>query len=181
MKRIIITSLVLSLLVSGSLLARPGKSGKSFRGPDGKHQRDGIRMILRLSDEINLTDEQESQLEELSTNFQIEKIDLQAEIKKAKVELRASMKHDDAAEKSVFQQIDKVSKLKADAQKMRFRHQQTIKNLLTEEQQEKLEDLREDRTGKGRRFGGRGLNRDNDEYEDSDKKIEMKQNKHFGR
>ena len=169
MKRIIITSLVLSLLVSGSLLARPGKSGKSFRGPDGKHQRDGIRMILRLSDEINLTDKQESQLEELSTQFQVERIDIQAEIQKAQVELRASMKNDEVPEKSVFEQIDKVSGLKADAQKMRYRHHQTIKNLLTVEQQEKLEDLREDRPGKGRRFGGHGLNRDDNE------------NKHFGR
>ncbi len=112
-------------------------------GPQGK--RDGSSHILRFADEINLSEEQRQTLKDLQFDFKLEQIDRQAEVKKAGVTLKALMRDDAAAEKDVFEAIDKASDLKADLHKMRYVHRKQMRDVLTEEQQTKLKELRWDR------------------------------------
>jgi Spy/CpxP family protein refolding chaperone len=64
-------------------------------------------------------------------------VDKRAAVKKAQIGLKALML-DDADEGKVFAAIDKVTGLKAEIQKARFRHHQQMKALLTDEQVKKL-------------------------------------------
>ena len=125
--------------------------------PDGQP---GIRHLLAVADEIELTDDQKNRLESMTVDFQTQRVDAQAEVKKAEITLRSLMRDDDASESAVLAAIDNVSRLKADLQKMRYQHRQQVKSVLTDEQQEKLKELRKD-------FGKRMFRRSGDDDDDT--------------
>jgi Spy/CpxP family protein refolding chaperone len=183
MKKTIVILMALALVAPAALLAQPGSGAMDrqfggqggFGGGDcqmdghpgfqGRHggrgmKGDGMGMkgFLAFADEIELTDDQEKQLEALQLKFQMERIDRQAELKKARVELRSLMRDDDAAESAVLRQIDVVGDLRTDMQKMQFSHRNEMKAVLTEDQINKLEELRKERRSahpqmRGQRFG----------------------------
>lgn len=131
----------------------PGRFGGPGGHPGMGPRHDGGFMLMRFADELELTDAQKDQLKELRTNFQMERIDQQAEMKKARLTLQNLRTDDNASEREVFAAIDKLSDLRASMQKMAYTHHQQMKDILTEEQQDKLEELRKDRRGFGRRGG----------------------------
>jgi Spy/CpxP family protein refolding chaperone len=183
MKKMSITTAVVLLLAAGMAVGQggfgQGKGGPGFgwdqpMGPGGgmhhkgcrmsglQHEMPGLRMILAAGDEINLTAEQRTKLEKMIMEFQKTRIDRQAELKKARLDLGALMRKDDAVETEVMAAIDKVSSLRTEMQKMRYRHHKQVKTVLTEEQLSKLKDLRKehskkrgdkDRPGRQGRFG----------------------------
>ncbi len=125
----------------------------------------GMKGILAFADEIELTGDQKDQLEALHLRFQKERIDKQAELKKAHVDLGALKRDDDAAESAVLSQIDVVGDLRTDMHKMKYSHRNEMKSVLTEDQISKLKELRKARRqdcpkGHGKGFGrgakGRG-------------------------
>ncbi len=121
-----------------------GMNHKMCKMSGPRHEMPGMRMILAAGDEINLTAEQRDMLEKMMTEFQKTRIDRQAELKKAQVDLKALMRKDDAVESEVTAAIDKVSGMKAEMQKMRYRHQKQVKAVMTEEQRDKLKQLRKE-------------------------------------
>lgn len=146
--------------------------GLGFRdGPGPGHRGPGIGMLLQLKDELGLTDEQQTKLTGMITEFQQERIDQRATVQKAKVRLRAMKLDGDVAESSVFAAIDDVSRAQAELKKMHYRHRQAVHEVLTEEQVDKLSDLHKERLGKQHRCprgegrgddGGRGFRRGDD-------------------
>lgn len=172
MKKGIITLMAVALLAPLTLVAQPGSGGQAFcpdgprwmgqghPGLDGRGmwQRDrgpGIGHLLMVGGKIGLTDEQEDQLEQLQVDFKMEQIDRKAEMQKAQVQLRTLMRDDNAAERDVFRMIDDLSRMKADMQKMRYTHRLQIHSILTEEQIEKMKELRQERRGDGQGMKGR--------------------------
>jgi Spy/CpxP family protein refolding chaperone len=128
-------------------------------------------MLLQMDDEIGLTDAQEDRLQEMMFEFQTQMVDQQAKIKKARIQLQA-LRMNDGSENEVFAAIDKLSDLKAEAQKLRYSHRKQVLGVLTEEQLDKVEDLQERRMkdgpnpgNKGKR-GGRGWSNPPDDDED---------------
>jgi len=111
----------------------PGMRGRGM-GPHG---------IMAMADELELTDDQIGKLQTMTTQFQLEKVDKDAAVKKARISLQALMR-DDADEGKVFAAIDETSRLTADLRKMQHRHHQQMKALLTDEQREKLKNCRFD-------------------------------------
>ncbi|MDH4155779.1 MAG: Spy/CpxP family protein refolding chaperone [candidate division Zixibacteria bacterium] len=169
MKKLSITLAVVLLLAAGMALGRGGFDrgscdpgfgadgparhgsgmGHKMCGKSGPRQdMPGIHMILAAGDEINLTAEQRGKLEKMMTEFQKTRIDRQAELKKAGVDLGTLMRKDDAVESEVSAAIDKVSGLKAEMQKMKYRHRKQIKAVLTEEQLNKLKQMHKERCSK---------------------------------
>ncbi len=123
---------------------KPGSVG-------GMGMRDGmskVRMILAAADDIKLTDEQKARLEKMQVDFQLAKVDQRAKVKKAGIRLRALKRDKSANENEVMAAIDEVARMKADLHKMRYRHQREIHNLLTDEQIDKLKELRKVRMKK---------------------------------
>lgn len=114
-------------------------------------------MILAVSDEISLTAAQKEKLEQMLVDFNLEKVDQQAMVKKAKIRLRALMRDENAGEREVMTAIDDMSRLKADLHKMRYRHHNEIRDLLTDKQINRLKELRKERQTKckGQRPGMR--------------------------
>ena len=167
MKRTAATVAFLALLLPFAVAAQPGMMGKGdcdgpMMGPGGhrggercemghcgmmkrggKHG-DMVGRLLRLADELKLSDSQRDKLRDMVTAFRLQRIDARAALKKAQVRLRALMR-DDAPERQVMRAIDEVAGLRADLQKMRYRHRQQALGVLTDDQREKLKELREDR------------------------------------
>jgi len=173
MRKGIITLIALALLMPVTLMAQGGPPDKPFypqgqgpgqymmgqghRGHHGGgfgpmadrpgmgHHGGGIGLLLMVGDKIDLTDQQRDRLKEMQTEFQMSQIDRKAELEKAQVRLRTLRYDQDAAEGDVFRAIDEMSRLRADMQKMRYQHRQQIKAVLTDEQVEKLKELRQAR------------------------------------
>jgi Spy/CpxP family protein refolding chaperone len=170
MRKVIAIGLALALVISVSAMAQQGQRGGGgncdMSGPHGRMGGHGMGMgmkgdglgvnrILMAGDEINLTDEQEQRLEQLMDEFQLERIDKQAEIKKARLALRAMMR-DEAPESDVMRGIDNVSQLQASMHKMKYQHHQQVKSVLTQEQIDKLKELRKTRRAEMRERGAQG-------------------------
>ena len=117
--------------------------------------------LLGWADELELTDQQQEQLKKLQHDFQMARIDREAEMKKAAANARMLMHDDNAAKDDVLKAIDKVSSLRAEMKKQQYLHHQDVKNVLTSEQIDKLKELRPrsdvkpNRDAKGRRGFGR--------------------------
>ncbi len=120
----------------------------------------GIKMLLKMGDEIDLTDSQREQLEQMVVRFGTERVDTEAAVEKAQIRLRALLMDEDAIESEVMAAIDRVAQEKAQLQKMRYRHHQQVSDLLTQQQRDKLRELHQtrmqNRERPGRRSNPRG-------------------------
>lgn len=178
MKRMMFTALILLAMtaLAASISAQPGpgrcggscdghgpKHGQRFdghfglgNGPGGQFGRPGGMGIMRHADELELTDAQIDKIEAMQTEFAKERIDLNAELKKAQIDLRELMRADNPDEMAVSSAIDKTTRLKADLAKMRFRHHQQVKGVLTAEQLDKLKEMPKRQFQRQGRRGGNG-------------------------
>ena len=160
MKNLMILTMTLLLLVASTVIADPG-GGRGFRNPgmncDGPGHPGGMGMkaprgrghdgpgLLAVADEIGLTDQQSEQLKKLSVEHKTAMVDYGAAVQKANIKLRSLQQDENASEAAVMSAIDEVSRLKADMQKARYRHRTQVMGLLTDEQKDKLEELRKER------------------------------------
>ena len=134
----------------GMRACMPGQGGPGMPGGGpgrmgGRHDGAGIARLLAVADEIGLTDQQKTDLKKMVETFQLDRIDREAALDKAEVKLRGLMMDDKAVESQVLAQIDQVSKLKAEIQKMRYQHRTQVQSILTDDQKAKLQELRKTR------------------------------------
>ena len=175
MKRMTTLLLVALLVPAMAVMAQPGhgRMDCDHRGqgrmmghgdmPMGRMGMPGIQRVLLMADELELTAPQQNQLKGMLTDFQTEKIDKEAEVKKARVALRALMA-EQAGTSEVNSAIDQVTRLQADLKKMRYRHHTAVRDVLTEEQREQIKDMMKERMkgmmhrgdGSGQRGMGKG-------------------------
>ncbi len=123
-----------------------GHPGCGMQGMQGHGQMGmfGIKMILRHADDINLTDTQRKQLEQLMVDHQLARVEMKARVEKAQIQVRALMRDMDAPENEVMRAIDEVSRARAEMAKQRYRHRQETLSILTDAQIDKLTDLRDE-------------------------------------
>ncbi len=163
MKKLMYLTLAALLVMSSMALADPGCRGQGAVDRPGWHRPDGqcpghpmgmrdggpgLKMLLTVADEINLTDEQKGKLEQMMVDFNLKKVDQRAKIEKAEIRLRALMRDEKANENEVLATIDEVARVKADLHKMRYQHRKEVRSLLTDEQAAKLKELRKARMKK---------------------------------
>lgn len=138
-----------------------GKGMCDSRGSKGRHGKfgsghsggQGMFSILRHAEMLDLTDSQIDKMKEMKYNFKLTQVDQKAAIEKAQLKL-GKMKRDEVSEKKVFAGIDNVSNLKAEMKKKMYKHHADMKNLLTDEQKEKIKELRKGSSVKKFRKGG---------------------------
>ena len=105
----------------------------------------GVRHLLMVGEDIKLTDVQREKLETMMTDFQMESIDLKAKIEKAQLMFQTLKQREDAVEADVMRSIDDAARLEAEMQKLRYRHHQQARSVLTDEQVKQLQQLRQER------------------------------------
>lgn len=110
----------------------PNRQGAARGG--SLRQVGGVGHLLRNAEEHNLTEEQEDRLSKMQVEFELEKVDLQAAVRKAKIRFRALIRDHDSSEQDVMAAIDKVAASEADLRKMRYRHLKSAHGVLSEEQ-----------------------------------------------
>ena len=140
--------------VSGPDQRKSGRRGSA-------KQVGGIGMLLHHVDDFGLNDNQVEQLSKLQLDFELEKVDLQAALQKAKIRWRALIRNIDAAEADVMAAIDNVAKAEADLRKMRYHHLKAARNVLEPAQQNNLRTFhlnqsRQKASGGGAGSGGGG-------------------------
>jgi hypothetical protein len=101
-------------------------------------QMGGVGHLLRNAEEHNLTEEQEERLEKMQVDFELEKVDLQAALRKAKILFRALARDHNSSEQEVMKAIDKVARCEANLRKMRYRHLKAAHGILNDDQKKGL-------------------------------------------
>ena len=121
-----------------------GGMGAQHGASRGGHLRryGGVGMLLRHGSHFGLSDDQSQRLEALRAQFEMEKVDLEACMKKSKIKMRHMMRDLDSGEGDVMSAIDEVAGCESDMRKMRFRHLQQARAVLDDGQRSKLKGFR---------------------------------------
>jgi Spy/CpxP family protein refolding chaperone len=122
-------------------------------GPGGDFPRMG--MILWMADEIGLDEKQQAKIGLLMEKNGAVRIDKQAELEKAQLKMK-QLRLSEASDNEVLAMMDKIGLLKTELHKMRYLHRQEVKSILSEEQLDKIKELRRDRRGNRFDRGGFG-------------------------
>src|SRR2546430_11190062 len=101
-----------------ALQGSPGQASEvQTAGPDQRQsqrrgsakQTGGVGMLLHHVDDFNLAPEQVEQLTRMQVDFELEKVDLEAALQKAKIRWRALIRDLDANEQHIMTAIDAVT------------------------------------------------------------------------
>lgn len=125
---------------SGHTLSRHGY------GPHmGPHQPAGrfIQHILKFKQAMAITDEQESQLQRINTNFKKTKIKMNAEVELANLELHELLRNDQASLSDIEDKLKNVHALKADLIMASVKAKRDAKDVLSDEQRQRMKAVHE--------------------------------------
>jgi protein CpxP len=155
-----------------ALNAQPGfmgrENGKGHEGPFGFHMEHGPkgdmgRHLLRMSEKLDLTDQQEVQILELSQDFRSKMEAHLASAKPLRDEMKALRESESFDENAIRDAIAKAQPVMTEGILLRAKYRSDLAKVLTTEQKEqiakfreKLEDRFENRSGKHRGPGHRG-------------------------
>lgn len=166
MKRRALIFTVMLMLVSAAAFAQKGPGGHGkwcqepgmHRGFGGSGMDDGIGrpgMILKFADEIGLSDDQKTQLDKMTQDNGLKRIEMKADLEKAQLQLR-HLKMSDGSDTQVLMLMDDIGEIKTEMRKSAYSHHQQIKSVLTEEQINKIQELRKECRGNRALCHGRG-------------------------
>ncbi len=117
----------------------------------------------RVAQQLNLTDQQKHQMDDIFLQHRLRLIDLNANLEKQETLLRPMIEADQPDEAKILAQIDSVAQARADLEKANARMLFDLRKTLTPEQWQKLKALRQEhreagmmRRGPGER-GGPGM------------------------
>ena len=132
MKRaIVIATLLVFGLAALEASAHP-KGGKRHHGKAWKTEfRD--RMA-----ELNLSENQKERIAEVRESHQRERIQTQADLRLARLELRKLMRAEDPNQDAIDDQIDRMSSIRAEMMKSRVDQRLEVREILTPEQRNQL-------------------------------------------
>lgn len=136
----------------GHMMGRGGRMDGMGRGPKGgrgpRGGRGGMSMILHLADELDLSQGQREELDEIFTSHRKEIIRQKAEIELVKVDLHKLMRQEEPNLDEVESQIRNIANMQATIKFSQFAVRVNVRNVLTEEQKTALKKIRQDRQAK---------------------------------
>ncbi len=97
-----------------------------------------IQHILKFKQAMAITDEQESQLHSINTNFKKTKIKMEAEMELANLDLHELLRNDQAALSDIESKLKNVHALKADLLMASVKAKREAKAVLTPEQRQRM-------------------------------------------
>ncbi len=94
----------------------------------------GMGDKMATGDQLNLTDQQKESMQNLMLQHQKAMVQTKADLKLAQLELREIMMKTKVDEKAALNQVDKISKIKADIAKAKMQNRLAMRKVLTDEQ-----------------------------------------------
>lgn len=145
--------IVFTLALSVSVFAQPNSHhcGKGHKGGMFQHKMHGFGGIERFADELGLSDEQQGKLKTIKFDAEKEAVVKRSEVKLAHIELREIMQTDAPDKGAIKKQVEKIGRLKTDMMLAKVDKRFAVKQILTDEQQAKLKELRKKRFCKSNR------------------------------
>ncbi|MEX2189179.1 MAG: Spy/CpxP family protein refolding chaperone [Bacteroidota bacterium] len=129
------------ILTIGLAVAQPGP------GPGGR---------MRISDELNLTDQQKKQVDQIRDEAMRQGIDRRAEIAKVRLDLRQLASADKPDQSAIEKKMKEITNLRSASQSHRLNTWFNINKLLNPEQQKIWKETLERRVEMSGRMGMRG-------------------------
>ncbi|MFC1550399.1 Spy/CpxP family protein refolding chaperone [Candidatus Neomarinimicrobiota bacterium] len=118
--------IAIMVLVSAVVLAQPEPGNCANKG---EHR-------AKLMDELNLTNDQQKQIDNLRESMQLKAIDMKADVQKLEIKLESEMKADNSSKKSIMAIADKLNAKRGELQRMHISHRFDVRQLLTVEQRQ---------------------------------------------
>jgi len=151
-------STTLSKIVLCMLFVVPVAFSQGRKGPDGGPSRG------RTLEQLNLSDSQKKDVEKLNTDFAKQRVEQQAKIKLAAIDLHSLMKVDSPDKAAIEKKIGEISDLQAQNRILGVEHWFSVNKLLSPDQQKSWKHmldrpLRERILAKMRQMGERILGR----------------------
>lgn len=126
-----------------------------FADVNAQMRKDRKERSPRLHEELNLTAEQESKLDDLRNEHQKQMIDLRAELDKARLENQTLRRSDELNRSDILDQTNKMNSIKNKMAEMRTNHFMDVYSNLNDEQRKIWKDQKQDRPDR-RDFDKRG-------------------------
>jgi hypothetical protein len=105
-----------------------------------------IQHILKFKQAMAITDEQESQLQSINTNFKKTKIKMKAEVELANLDLHELLRNDQASLSDIESKLKNVHTLKADLLMASIKAKREAKAVLTDEQRQRMKAVHDRKT-----------------------------------
>jgi Spy/CpxP family protein refolding chaperone len=118
-----------------------GYPGKHY----GKHGSHGWWNKTEVVEQLNLTDQQKSQIEEITSANKEKTETLRSQVKTDKEELREMMKNPNSTRDQILSQFDQAGKAHGEFRRAEFEMLLDIREVLTPEQKTALYELKEQR------------------------------------
>lgn len=93
----------------------------------------------RMGKMLDLTDEQQSKMQDLRLNFEKEKLPLQSKIHELRNGLKLELTKDNFDEKKVNQMLDQIESVRKEMHKMRIMHMRSVRSILNADQKKKFD------------------------------------------
>lgn len=138
MKRIITIALMLTLVMTGLFAFNRGM-GERMQEKRGNHE-GFFRMSEECIEELELTDTQKEEINDLRVDLKKKGIKLNSEMAILRVEKREALRNEDFKEAKKI--ITQLSDKQEEKQLLRLSHQEEISKILTEEQKEIWREMR---------------------------------------
>ena len=100
---------------------------------------------LRIHKELNLSEKQEKQLQDLHFNIAKQMIQVRSQLQLARLELKRMLAEEEADRDLIFNQIEQISKIQAEMKKIQIEKQLAFREILDKKQLGKLRELRMER------------------------------------
>ncbi|MCP4566349.1 MAG: periplasmic heavy metal sensor [FCB group bacterium] len=159
MKKIIVLAMIAVFIAAPAVMAqvgpmfgqRGGHPGMGQRGFDGGER--GMFDLRNCRKELDLSDDQMEKMETIRFEHQNQMIDIRADLKKAQLAKRHEMHSDNPDKNKILLIVKEVSDIKAKMAEMLVNHRFDMRDLLTQEQIDKLKECRMECRKDGGRFG----------------------------
>jgi len=131
----------------GGWMGAPGRRGGMGRGMRGER----MGMAMRA---LDLTSEQKKRMADIRDRQQRTAIRAQADMRIAALDLRKLMRADSPDRRAIESQIEKIGSMRTSMQKSRVGMMFDLRGVLTQEQKDKLKDMRQNGGPRGGERGG---------------------------
>lgn len=121
----------LAVLLAAGLLCAGGNA--TMAQPDPVPHRGQPQRMARMKN-LNLTDAQKKQMEELRTSMQKQAVKLRSSVQLDRIDLRELLKADEPNKAAIEKKLDEIAKLQTEQKMLRINHMLDVRKILTPEQ-----------------------------------------------
>lgn len=154
MKRVYFTIGMVFIVAVVTALAFAGPGRRGIEGKRGGGDDSRIWIILRLKDRLGLSDGQVGQLKAVRDDVRVQYVANTEAVRAQKDALQDAVQSG-ASETDIRAAADAIGKALGEQAVLRVKTKARVDGVLTDEQKAKLEELKNQRTGRGKGFRGR--------------------------